>query len=91
MLKSGEPRTESKCKEQIRLRPTRHVRHELYSFSTSLFRLFDLDPIRACSVVNKVEKLDRKQNSSFRLAPFAAGGGERGKADCCATESGSRC
>ena len=54
-------------------------------------RLFGLDPIRACSVVNKVEKLDRKQNNSFRLAPFAAGGGERGKADCYATESGSRC
>jgi hypothetical protein len=45
-------------------------------------QLFVLDPIRACSVVNKVEKLDRKQNSSFRLAPFAASGGERGKADC---------
>jgi hypothetical protein len=54
-------------------------------------RLFVLDPIRACSVVNKVEKLDRKQNSSFRLAPFAASGGERGKAETCATESGSHC
>ena len=44
---------------------------------------------RPCSVVNKVEKLDRKQNSSFRLAPFAASGGERwGKADEYATESG---
>ncbi len=46
-------------------------------------RLFALDPIRACSVVNKVEKLDRNRNSIFRLAPFAAFGGERGKAENC--------
>ncbi len=60
------------------VRTRSHLRRSLCS---SLIRLFDLDPIRACSVVNKVEKLDRKQNSSLRLAPFAASGGERGKGE----------
>ncbi len=47
-----------------------------------LIRLFDLDPIELVWMVNEVEQLDHKQKSIFRLAPFAAGGGERGKADC---------
>ena len=32
-------------------------------------------------MVNEFEKLDRKQKAIVHLAPFAAGGGERGKVD----------
>ncbi len=42
-------------------------------------------------VVNKVERLvttSRFRCVIVRLAPFAAGGGERGKADCYVIESG---
>ncbi len=42
----------------------------------------DLDPIQLVWMVNEVEKLDRKQKSIFRLAPFAASGGQPGKANC---------
>ncbi len=48
----------------------------------ALLRLFDLDPIQLVWMVNEVEKLDRQQKSIFHLAPFAAGGGERGKMNC---------
>ena len=46
-----------------------------------LVRLFDLDLIQLVWMVNEVEKLDREQKSIFHLAPFVAGGGERGKVD----------
>jgi len=43
--------------------------------------MFDLNPNQLVWMVNEVEELDRNQKSSFHLAPFAAGGGERGKVD----------
>ena len=47
---------------------------------STLVGLFDFDPIQLVWMVSEVEKLDRKEKHIFRLAPFATGGGERGKA-----------
>ena len=55
---------------------------ELGKRATPVVRLFDFDPIQLVWMVNEVEEPDRKQNSIFQLAPFAAGGGQRGKMDC---------
>ncbi len=55
-----------------------------FSRSRSRETLGDVDPAGLVPVVNKVERLattPRFRCATIRLAPFAASGGERGKAE----------